>query len=98
LRPGALEEERVGEGLNSRRFPDREISHGAVRAPQHVLSTGYAMVASLERFRWLVQRAAGMADIATRARLKTMRLESAVVRVALRIGQVADCVAHGLPC
>lgn len=95
LRPGPEKDKVIGEGLQTGRFPHREISNRAIGAGQHVFAARNAMVARLERFRWFVKGASGVACITPRA-----GIEFVIGKLggSLLLGSGKSCMASRTVC
>lgn len=72
FRPGTMEFPIIRECLDPCGFPNRKISHFAIRITKHVLPPRHAMITRFESLRGQIERTPGMARIAPRPRLKKM--------------------------
>jgi hypothetical protein len=86
----------IREGLKARAFPNRKVSHAAIRPAQHVFAARHAVHTGLERLRRFVQGASGMAWIRSRARLKSVIVIFARgARLPFRVGKIGYRVTNG---
>ena len=97
LGPRSLKYPIIGKGLEAGAFPYRKVSHLVLGYPQHVLPARHSVVARFERFRGLVQVAAGMPCVAARSWNVEMVGEFRTGLQVKWIGQAGNRVSHSPP-
>lgn len=93
-----MEEKVVGKCLQAGALAHGEITNRAIWLQHHVFAPRHAMDPRFQGFRGLVERAARVPDIRSRARLETMvEVARGGVRLTFGIRQSDEGVTHGSP-